>query len=200
MQDHQPFAERVAETGPSSLSRRGFLGLIVGACGLMLTGGNAAAAAPQRALARGPRRLHLIRAQSGEAFRDVYFADGVYLPEAMMRLRRLLRDPQTDALHDIDPRLVDYLAALQARIEARQPLDVVSGYRSPESNAAARKRDRRFARNSYHMKGQAVDVRVSGVGLAQLRRAALSLKAGGVGTYPRRSCLHLDVGPVRSWG
>lgn len=199
MQDHQPLAERMAETGPSSLPRRGFLGLIVGACSLMLSGENAAAA-PQRALVRGPRRLYLIRAQSGETFRDVYFADGVYVPDAMARLRQLLRDPQTDALHDIDPRLIDYLAALQARIEARQPLDVVSGYRSPESNAAARKRDRRFARNSYHMKGQAVDVRVSGVGLSQLRRAALALKAGGVGTYPRRSCLHLDVGPVRSWG
>ena len=92
------------------------------------------------------------------------------------------------------------MARMQRTLETSEPLQIVSGYRSPATNARARRRDGRVARNSFHMHGQAVDIRVRGHSLSQLRRAALSLKAGGVGTYPSRDFLHIDVGPVRSWG
>lgn len=184
----------------ASLARRGFLGLTAGLCSLAFLGpAPAKAAARASAPAAGPRRLFLVRPQAGESFKGVYHADGRYIPEAVAQIGRLLRDPNDDT-HRIDPRLIDVMARMQRTLGTAEPLQVVSGYRSPRSNALARKTDGRVARNSYHMEGKAVDIRVAGFRLSQLRRAGLSLQAGGVGTYPRRDFLHLDVGPVRSWG
>jgi len=111
-----------------------------------------------------------------------------------------LRDHNDGSLPELDARLVDLMARMQRTLETSEPLQIVSGYRSPTTNARARRRDGRVARNSLHMHGQAVDIRVRGHSLSQLRRAALSLQAGGVGTYPNRDFLHIDVGRVRSWG
>jgi uncharacterized protein YcbK (DUF882 family) len=208
MRDHAPPAPGefdlepglTGRTGMPPIARRGMLGLAAGLCSLAFFGAAPAiAAARVSAPVAGPRRLFLVRPQAGESFRGVYHADGRYLPEAVAQIGRLLRDPNDDT-HRIDPRLIDAMARLQRTLGTGEPLQVVSGYRSPRSNAIARKTDRRVARNSFHMEGKAVDIRVTGFRLPQLRRAALSLQAGGVGTYPRRDFLHLDVGPVRSWG
>jgi uncharacterized protein YcbK (DUF882 family) len=172
------------------------LALAASAAGLLIFGAAPAIAAPA---ASGVRRLSITRPQAGETFKGVYHADGRYLPEAVAQIGRILRDPH-DGTHRVDPRLIDLMARMQRTLGTSAPLEIVSGYRSPRSNAAARRADGRVARNSFHVQGKAVDIRVPGFTLGQLRRAGLSLQAGGVGTYPRRDFLHLDVGPVRRWG
>lgn len=207
MQDPAPPACRQADPasagnggGIARIARRGLLGLTAGLCSLAVFGAAPAMAAARASVpAAGPRRLFLVRPQAGESFKGVYHADGRYIPEAVAQVGRLLRD-QNDDTYRIDPRLIDVMARMQRTLGTTEPLQVVSGYRSPRSNALARSTDRRVARNSFHMEGKAVDIRVAGFRLSQLRRAGLSLQAGGVGTYPRRDFLHLDVGPVRSWG
>jgi uncharacterized protein YcbK (DUF882 family) len=145
------------------------------------------------------RRIFLANPHTGDVFRDVYYADGRYLPDALKEIDVLMRDHNNDEVTDIDPELIDLLARLRSKIGIAQPIQVTSGYRSPRTNAAARRRNRHVARNSYHMQGKAVDIRVPGFNLSRLRRAAVELRAGGVGTYPNASFLHLDVGPVRVW-
>ena len=180
-----------------SLTRRSFFAFAAGACSLLLIN-RTASAAPQSLLP--VRRLHINHPFAGESFRDVYFANGAYIPEAMKQIQRMLRDHNDNSLHQIDPALVDLMHRMQQKLGTREPLSIVSGYRSPHTNAKARRSDRKVARNSFHMQGKAVDIRVSGFNLAQLRRAAMGLQAGGVGSYRGRNFLHMDVGPVRTWG
>lgn len=182
---------------PLNLNRRGFLGVAAGACSLLLIN-RAAAAAPVSLLP--PRRLFITQPLAGESFKGEYFAQGRYIPDALARIQRLLRDVNDNTLHQIDPELINLMARMQRTLATTESLQIVSGYRSPLSNARARRTDRRVAKNSFHMQGKAVDIRVAGYSLGQMRRAALSLEAGGVGTYARRDFLHIDVGPVRNWG
>lgn len=181
----------------SPLSRRSFFGFTAGACSLLLIN-KTASAMPQSLLP--PRRLFINQPFAGESFRDVYFANGKYIPEAMKQIQRLLRDHNDNTLHQIAPQLVDLMNRMQATLGTNQPLSIVSGYRSPHTNETARRTDRKVAKNSFHMQGKAVDIRVSGLSLSNLRRAAVGLQAGGVGTYRGRDFLHMDVGPVRTWG
>jgi uncharacterized protein YcbK (DUF882 family) len=145
------------------------------------------------------RRIFLANPNTGETFHDVYFADGQYIPDSMKSIDMLMRDYHTDEVVGIDPGLIDLLARLRTKIGFAQPIQVTSGYRSPETNAAIRRHNRHVSLNSYHMQGKAVDICVPGFNLSKLRRAAIALRAGGVGTYFDASILHLDVGPVRAW-
>lgn len=190
-------ADTTTATTSSPLTRRSFFAFATGACSLLLIN-RTASAAPTSLLPA--RRLFLSHPHAGEGFRDVYFASGKYIPEAMARIQRLLRDLNDNTLHKIDPQLVELMHRMQQTLRTDQPLSIVSGYRSPHSNAKARRTDMKVARNSFHMQGKAVDIRVSGVLLSTLRRAAVGLEAGGVGTYRGRDFLHMDVGPVRTWG
>lgn len=178
------------------LSRRSFFGLAAGGCSLLLINRSASAARPLFP----ERQIFVSRAHSGESFGGVYWVEGRYDVDALTRIKRLFRDANDNSFRQIDTALIDLMARFQRMLDTRQPLEIVSGYRSPHSNAKARRSDRRVAVNSYHMQGKAVDIRVQGRSLGQLRRAALSLQAGGVGTYRNRDFLHIDVGPVRSWG
>jgi uncharacterized protein YcbK (DUF882 family) len=180
----------------TTLSRRSLFSFAAGACSLLLINKPASAAR----LLVPEKRLFITRTHAGETFNGVFWVAGQYDPDALARIKRLLRDPNDHANPHIDTALVELMARMQRTLDTRHPLDVVSGYRSPRTNAMARRTDRRVAKNSFHMQGKAVDIRVSGYSLSQLRRAALSLQAGGVGTYPRRDFLHIDVGPVRNWG
>jgi uncharacterized protein YcbK (DUF882 family) len=145
------------------------------------------------------RRIFLANPHTGDVFHDVYFSNGRYIPAALKEIDRLMRDYNNDEVADIDPDLIDLLARLRNKIGFAQPIQITSGYRSPRTNAAARRHNSHVARNSYHMQGKAVDIRVPGFNLSRLRRAAIELKGGGVGTYPNEGFLHLDVGPVRAW-
>lgn len=146
----------------------------------------------------GVRTIALLNPNTGEAVRATYWLKGRYVPEELRVINRLLRDHHTDQVHEIDPKLLDVLHAVQTRLDTKSAFHVMSGYRSPETNEQLRRKGR-AAKHSLHMEGKAIDVRMPGRSVRHLHRAAVSLKAGGVGYYPRSGFVHLDVGPVRRW-
>ena len=171
---------------------------------LKWSAGAAATLLPLPALARTApgeheRTLKLYNLHTGERIKATYWAEGNYLPEAHKEIDLILRDHYTDEVTDIDAGLLDLLYRIQTRIAAAQGLDVVCGYRSPETNAELVREGRVHARNSYHISGQAIDFRVPGRDLRHVRKLAMSLRGGGVGYYPRAHFIHVDVGPVRHW-
>ena len=164
--------------------------------------GLAAIAAPawaQRLDIWEPRRAVLHNLHTGEAFDEVYYANGSYLPDALAEANRVMRDWRTGDQTFIDPGLFDALHAVQQKLEASGPFQIISGYRSPATNAALHARSSGVASKSLHMRGMATDLRVQGVDLAHVRKAALSLGRGGVGYYPRSNFVHVDTGRVRQW-
>lgn len=126
-------------------------------------------------------------------------ARGRYLPTALSAVSHLLRDFRTGDEHPIDPRLLDLLHALHVSIGSQRPFEIISGYRSPGTNAMLRTHGGGVASGSLHMQGRAIDLRVGDVPLASLRDAALALRRGGVGYYPTSNFVHVDTGRVRRW-
>ena len=148
----------------------------------------------------GPgRQVSLVNLHTGEKLTAEFFRKNSYVPDALRALSRLVRDHRTNEVHPIDPKLFDLLAALQAKLGTREPLQIVSGYRSPETNDLLRRLNPGVAEHSYHCKGQATDIRYPGPRLSHLHSAAVSMNAGGVGYYPSSDFVHVDVGPVRQW-
>jgi len=145
------------------------------------------------------RSIALYNAHTSESVKTVYWANGNYVDDGLMEISRLLRDYRTEDVIPIDPHLIDMLYRLCRKVGTRRPYFVMSGYRSPITNEILRKADSRVAKNSYHMRGMAVDAYLPKVALKTLQRAALSLRAGGVGYYPKTGFIHLDSGRVRSW-
>ena len=146
----------------------------------------------------GPRSITLKNIHTDEKLEAIYFDDGKYVPDALEAVNKVLRDFRTGDVHPIDPRLLDVITEVRARIGSRSPFQVISGYRSPQTNAMLREQSAEVAQHSFHMEGKAIDVFLEDVELEHLHRAALSLGRGGVGYYPARF-VHLDVGPVRQW-
>lgn len=123
-----------------------------------------------------------------------------YIQPALQRMDWLLRDFRTGESTRMDPRLYDMLHALSLACGS-DTFEIISGYRSPTTNTMLRKtRGGGVAKRSLHMDGKAIDIRLVGVDTARVRDAALALGAGGVGYYPDSDFLHIDTGPVRSWG
>jgi uncharacterized protein YcbK (DUF882 family) len=184
---------QIMQAGPDS-GRRKFFALAAGAA-------LSAIAAPAYAIPRiAPRRaLAFHHLHTGEALDVTYWAQGHYQPDALHRINRLLRDFRTGDVYPIDRRLLDVLAALHQRLRSRAPFLVVSGYRSPATNAMLASLSEGVATNSLHLDGRAIDVRLPDRPLGTLHSAALGLQAGGVGYYPHSDFVHLDVGPVRRW-
>jgi uncharacterized protein YcbK (DUF882 family) len=146
-----------------------------------------------------PRRALLHNLHTGDTFNDVYYANGSYLPDALSEAMRVMRDWRTGDEHYIDPALFDALHAIQGKLETTRAFGIISGYRSPKTNAMLRGRSRGVAEHSQHTVGKAIDVRIEGVELANLRKAALAVGAGGVGYYPVSNFVHVDTGRVRQW-
>ncbi len=146
-----------------------------------------------------PRTLAMHNLNTGEKLVALYWDRGAYVPDALDAVNKLMRDHRTGEQHPIDPKLLDLLVALHGRTEATACYELICGYRAPETNAAMHRESRQVASNSLHIQGMAADVRIGGQSLAHLQKAALSLRAGGVGLYPRSDFVHLDVGPVRHW-
>lgn len=174
----------------SHMSRRRFLGSVAAALVSSRTA---------HAHADAPRCLRMVHTHTGERLDVSYFEAGAYDPAALQSIDRFLRDFRTNDVHPIDPGLLDLLCGLSALTETGRPFAVISGYRSPRTNAALRKRSEGVAAGSLHMKGQAIDVRLADVPLPKLRSAALALRRGGVGYYPASDFVHVDVGRVRFW-
>lgn len=145
-------------------------------------------------------RLAFVNTHTGESLDVVYREGEQYLTDAIAEIDRVLRDHRSGEVFPMDRALLDQLDRLGALLgTGSKPFHVISGYRSPATNAMLHARSGGVATRSLHMSGQAIDIRMPGVPLATLHRAALSLQAGGVGYYPRSDFVHVDTGRVRAW-
>ena len=170
-----------------------------GAAALAGAQGAARAATPAPAAADGIARAAFVNTHTGERVDVVYREGSLLLDDALREIDRVLRDHRSDEVHPIDRALLDTLDRLRGLLDTRQPFHVISGYRSPSTNAKLAAASSGVARNSMHLQGRAIDIRLPGRELADVRRAALSMQAGGVGYYPSSQFVHLDTGRVRTW-
>lgn len=177
------------------LSRRSFLGLGLGAAAAALV--TCPVEAAVRALPE--RTLHLYNIHTGESLRTVYWAEGRYLAKSLAQINRLLRDHRSGDTHPMDPRLLDVMVAVHRKFGAKGPIHIISGYRSPHTNAMLAAATDGVASGSLHMSGKAVDIRIPGASTRIVGKAAKGLRAGGVGTYSRSNFVHIDTGRVRAW-
>jgi uncharacterized protein YcbK (DUF882 family) len=159
----------------------------------------AAPVARTGAASHAPRWLKLHNIHTQEKLEAVYFEKGEYVPDAVQALDRVLRDYRTGDVYSMHPELFDTLSALHQKTGSTSHFQVISGYRSPKTNAMLHERSGQVAKRSLHMDGKAMDVYLEDVALDRLRAAALDLGRGGVGYYPVSNFVHVDVGPVRRW-
>ncbi len=138
--------------------------------------------------------------RTGENLDTIYWIEGDYIRDALNEINYFMRDWRTDQVKVIDTRTVDIVAATHSILGVSEPYLLLSGYRSPETNAMLRRRSSGVAKNSLHLKGQANDLRLATRSVDQMARAAMSCRAGGVGRYSRSNFVHMDCGAVRSWG
>jgi len=146
------------------------------------------------------RSLALNNLHTGERAKIDYWADDSYVPGALRDINHLLRDYRNGEVHTIDPKLLDLVNLLQRNLGSSAEVQVISGYRSPATNAAMHAHSAGVASHSLHMKGMAMDIRLGDVALNRLHRTAVAMRAGGVGYYPSLDFVHVDVGRVRYWG
>lgn len=179
-------------------SRRGILGVFAA---------TTVAAAPVMANAFGflrgsgdIRRIRMYNGRTGESIDTVYWVDGKYIREALNEINIFMRDWRTGTAIGIDPRAIDVAAASHRLLQTNEPYMMLSGYRSPQTNAMLRRRSSGVARNSLHMSGKAADLRLKSRSVNQMFKAAVSCKAGGVGKYSRSNFVHMDCGQIRTWG
>ena len=181
-----------------TLSRRGILGVFAA---------TTVVAAPVMANAFGIlrgagdiRRIKMYSGRTGESIDTVYWVEGKYIRDSLNEINIFMRDWRTGQAIGIDPRMVDVAAASHRLLQTNEPYMMLSGYRSPKTNAMLRSQSSGVARNSLHMTGKAADLRLKSRSVAQMTRAAQSCNAGGVGRYSRSNFVHMDCGPVRHWG
>ncbi len=146
------------------------------------------------------RRLSFENLHTGESLDTVYWADGTYQPGELHAINVLLRDFRNGQVYPIDRNLLDLLVQLRTQLNSAAPIQVISGYRSPETNAMLASYSDGVAAGSLHMSGMAIDIRVPGRSLRQVHQVALNMAEGGVGYYPRSDFVHVDTGRVRRWG
>jgi uncharacterized protein YcbK (DUF882 family) len=180
----------------TDLSRRRFLRISALAAAQLVV--------PAVALARTTvqlrrRSLKFYALHTGESLKTTYWENGHYIPEELDRVNYVLRDFRANEVKPIDPALLDLLTRIQYRLGTNEPFQVISGYRSPLTNAMLHANSEGVAVHSLHLEGKAIDIRVPGRNLAQLRGAALAQQAGGVGYYPKTDFVHVDTGRVRFW-
>lgn len=180
------------------ISRRGVLGAFAA---------TTVAAAPTMSQAFGllrgagdVRRVKMYSGRTGENIDLVYWIDGRYVRESLREINTFMRDWRNGQVKSIDPRTIDIAVAAQRMMGTNEPYMLLSGYRSPATNAMLRRTTRGVAKNSLHIKGQAADLRLKSRSVSQIYRAASACHGGGVGKYSRSNFVHMDCGPVRHWG
>ena len=144
-------------------------------------------------------KISFRNAHTNESFSGVYRVGNRYLPEAFDRINYVLRDFRTNEVFPMDPRVIDLVKVVQDKSKPGRTLEVLSGYRSPKTNSMLRGASTGVARNSFHMYGQAMDIRMPGYSTRKLRDIAKRQKVGGVGYYSKSNFIHVDTGEVRSW-
>ncbi|NOQ94348.1 MAG: DUF882 domain-containing protein [Methylophaga sp.] len=175
-------------------SRRRFLQL-----GLGTTASLAMPSAFANILAQPERKLALLNLHTGERINATYWAEGDYQTSELHAISRVLRDHRTGDTLDMDNNLIDLLNILHHKMNGKQAFHVISGYRSPKTNAKLSYKSSGVAKKSLHMQGKAIDIRLPGRELSALRSTALKLQTGGVGYYPKSDFIHIDTGRVRQW-
>ncbi|WP_342221725.1 YcbK family protein [Candidatus Fukatsuia endosymbiont of Tuberolachnus salignus] len=146
-----------------------------------------------------PRLLKLNNLHTGESIKSEYFNGHSYNKKELTCLNYFFRDFRANEVKHIDPNLFDQLYRLKLLLDTNKPVQLVSGYRSPKTNNALRQRSSGVAKHSLHTLGKAMDFHIEGVALNTIRKAALNIRAGGVGYYPRSNFVHIDTGQVRAW-
>ncbi|SFL06540.1 Uncharacterized conserved protein YcbK, DUF882 family [Nitrosomonas aestuarii] len=176
------------------VNRRHFLKTGIGACTLL--------ALPQTqasSFTMNERKLAFLNLHTGERVNTTYWAQGQYLSEGLTAIEKVLRDHRTGETYEMDRNLLDMLQLVQYKMTSQNEFHVISGYRSPATNAQLNANSSGVAKRSLHMQGKAIDIRLPGHALSDLRKAALSMQAGGVGYYPKSEFIHIDTGHVRQW-
>jgi uncharacterized protein YcbK (DUF882 family) len=169
---------------------------------LYLTAAGLVAFSPGLSLAatvRDTRSLRFYHTHTGERLRVTYARAGSYDRMALNEINHYLRDFRTEEQYPIDPRLLDVLWLAKRKLASRGVYEVISGYRSPKTNAYLRQHSNGVAKKSLHMKGRAIDVRLTGTETQSLQHCAIGMRIGGVGFYAKSDFVHLDTGRVRSW-
>ncbi len=184
--------------GTNGFSRRGILGIFAAA---------AVVAAPTYSnafgLLRGAgdiRRIRMYSGRTGESIDTIYWIEGEYIPDVLKEMNHFMRDWRTDDVVKMDSRNFDIMAAAHRLMDVNEPYMLLSGYRSPKTNAMLRSRSGGVAKNSLHMKGMAADLRLKSRSVGQMAKAASACAAGGVGRYSRSNFVHMDCGAIRTWG
>ena len=189
-----PVKQRNADS--SMVGRRRFLKLAgaVATCSLALPGSAFAAS-----LGTVARELSFVNLHTDERLSAVYWQNGSYQPGVLTEVDHLLRDWRTGEVTKIDVKLLDVLWELHQRLDSRKPFEIISGYRSPKTNATLASASSGVAKKSLHMQGMAIDIRLADKKLTTLRDTAIGMKRGGVGYYAKSNFVHLDTGRVRAW-
>lgn len=146
------------------------------------------------------RRIRMYSGRTGESVDTLYWIEGEYIKDVLKEINYFMRDWRSDQTKSMDMRAVDIMAASHNLLDVDEPYMLLSGYRTPQTNAMLRSRSRGVAKNSLHMKGMAADLRLKTRSVGQIYRAALACNAGGVGRYTRSNFVHMDSGQIRSWG
>ncbi|MCT8160564.1 YcbK family protein [Pseudoruegeria sp. SHC-113] len=146
------------------------------------------------------RRIRMYSGRTGESIDTVYWVEGKYIKEALNEINHFMRDWRQNEAKPIDTRTIDIMAASHNLLDVDEPYMLLSGYRSPKTNAMLRARSGGVAKNSLHMKAQAADLRLRSRSVSQIAKAAASCKGGGVGRYSGSNFVHMDCGDVRTWG
>lgn len=147
----------------------------------------------------GERSLGFLNTQTNEKLVATYWRNGIYDKGALKDINYVLRDHRTGEIARMDPNLLDLLVELHRRTASRKAFQIISGYRSPKTNAMLAAASDGVAKHSLHMEAKAVDIRLYDVKLADLRDTAIGMKSGGVGFYSRSDFVHVDTGRVRRW-
>ena len=180
----------------STLGRRSFLGL-------GLAGGGALTFMPRQVFAKvtatDNRTLGFFNTHTNEILKATYWQNGHYDRGAVADINYILRDHRSGDVYSMDLKLLDLLVQLHRRTDSKKPFEIISGYRSPVSNAKLASASNGVAKRSMHMDGKAIDIRLRDVSLPDLRLNALAMKAGGVGYYAKSNFVHVDTGRVRHW-
>ena len=146
------------------------------------------------------RRISMYSGRTGERIDTIYWIEGEYIGEALAEISHFMRDWRTGSAKTIDTRTIDIITAAHRLMDVSEPYMMLSGYRSPQTNAMLRNQSSGVARNSLHMAGQAADLRLSSRSVSQIAQAAAACRAGGVGRYSGSNFVHMDCGSVRTWG
>src|SRR5271166_1438806 len=147
------------------------------------------------------RTVVLSNSHTNESGSFTYMVNGVYDEATLDKLNWFLRDWRLNEPTKMDPHLFDIVWEVYRESGSQQPIDVLSGYRSPQTNAMLRRRSRQVAEHSQHMEGRAIDAHFIDVGTARIRDIAMQMQSGGVGFYPTGATpwVHIDSGSVRYW-